>query len=479
MKSCLISVVSKSSLLLLLFSILNQSAISQDLDDSLNSQIEEISTLESPFTEYFNPLSSSEAQKNYDGINQNGRITATTSVPNNRPINDSRVSDPHYMLSSAAIDTINGIIKLVESETGYQMAVVCLNSIGDNNPNAFGTELFNLWGIGEAGKDNGFLMLVINDVHRVEFINGRGTEVVLSDLAGENIRQNEMIPYFKKNDYVTGVIRGLQAVSEVFYGVSDYTNPSSTQNESVDYSGLDNYYDYAYSGPPWYEHGLFLTYLLIGCILMCINLLFLGLCFLTRNLHKRYHVLKFFNLLIFPIVFPIPLLIMYFINKKIMERWRNTERFSEVSGMYMFKLDEKSDNEFLKSGQIKEEEIKSIDYDVWITPDKADTLILAYKKWFSKFRKCPSCKFKTYFKEYDRVISAATYSSSGTGERCYSCKSCGHTKITTYTIPMKTRSESSSGGSYSSGSSGGGYSGGGGSSYGGGSSGGGGGGSSW
>ena len=101
-----------------------------------------------------------------------------------------------------------------------------------------------------------------------------------------------------------------------------------------------------------------------------------------------------------------------------------------------------------------------------------------------KYRKCPKCKRITYTKDYDRVITSATYSSSGTGERKYSCKNCNHVKITRYTIPRKTKS-SSGGGGYS----GGGYSGGssysssssssGGSSWGGGSSGGGGGGSSW
>ncbi|MEO9531118.1 MAG: TPM domain-containing protein [Crocinitomicaceae bacterium] len=433
------------------------------------------------FESYFEPISSSEAEANFAAINTGGVIDDYKNVPDPRTgkVDYSQVSDPHFMLSESAIDTLDKIMKRVEDETGYQMAVVCLNSIGDNNPNMFGTDLFNHWGIGNAGEDNGFLMLVINDVHRVEFINGRGTEIVLTDLQGEDIRQNEMIPHFRENDYVTGIIRGVQCVADVFNNTStEYNVPPVSNNTSSNYS-YDSGPSYTFTPLAWYEEGLGAVYVMIIFILTGIYLIVLLISFFIKDLHKRYHTLKFFTILIIPILFPIPFLILYFLNRHLMNRWRDTERISEKTGIYMHKLDEQSDDKHLSHGQIKEEQVKSIDYDVWVTDVEGDVLVLAYKKWFSKYRKCPKCSHKTYFKEYDRTISAATYTSSGTGERCYSCKSCGHSKITRYTIPRKQKSSSSSSGGYSSSSSGGSYSSGSSSSWGGGSSGGGGGGSSW
>ncbi|MCB0729341.1 MAG: hypothetical protein KDD00_17895 [Ignavibacteriae bacterium] len=67
---------------------------------------------------------------------------------------------------------------------------------------------------------------------------------------------------------------------------------------------------------------------------------------------------------------------------------------------------------------------------------------------------------------------AATYTSTGKGQKTYTCKHCGDITYSTFTIAMKTASS----GSGSGGSGGGG---GGGGSFGGGSSGGGGAGSSW
>ena len=485
MKLSRISTIIRTGFIFLFF--VSSQAIAQDNDSlEVDSTIVETDP-SSPFESYFEPLSSSEAEQYYNEINTSGKINNYRNVPNNRISNDSRISDPHFMIGDPWQDSLDAILKMVENETGYQMAVVCVNSIGDNDPTTYAHDLFNHWGIGESGKDNGFLCLVINDIHRVEFANGYGTEQVLSDLQGEDIRQNEMIPHFKNNDYTTGIFRGMQAVADVFYGVPpDYYSEIETSTDS-DYSS--DYYEYedeSYSRS-LSERPLLMFYIRLGILLTGIWLIVLIISFLVKDLHRRYHLLKFFTLLIFPILFPVPFLGLYFLNKWLMNKWRNTERFSHSTGEFMIKLSESEDDEFLKKGQIKEEALTSIDYDVWVTPDReSEILVLGYKRWFTKYRKCPKCKYKTYNKDYDRVISAATYSSSGTGERKYSCKNCSHSKITRYTIPKKTKSSSggysSSGSSYGGGSS---YSSGssssssGGSSWGGGSSGGGGGGSSW
>jgi uncharacterized protein len=159
-----------------------------------------------------------------------------------------------------------------------------------------------------------------------------------------------------------------------------------------------------------------------------------------------------------------------------LEKWRNQVRFSKKTGLEMRKLSETDDDKYLEKGQVTEEQVKSVDYDVWITDEPDDIEILSYKTWFSKYSSCSACGYRTWYLVYDKTISAATYSSSGSGERKKACAHCKHQDITRYTIPQLQRSSSSGGSSYSSG---GGYSGGGGGSWGGGSSGGGGSSSSW
>lgn len=428
---------------------------------------------------YFSGLSQSEIDKNFGAINTSGKITDINAVPNAREINNSHITDPHFLLNDFAEDTINSLLDALEDSLGYQVAVVCMNSIGDNDARTWGTDLFNLWGIGSKETENGLLMLLIHDIHGIDFITGRGTEGVLTDIDCYNIQQQEMVPHFKNNDYATGMIRGTQAVCDFFYG-SPPIYSSSSSSEANDYD--DSYYDdynYNYESRGFFQSEFFRFYAIATILLSAAWLIVLILCFFISDFHKRYHALKFFTLMVWMFIFPVPFLLIYFVSKGLMQRWRNTIRFSPTTGEELHKLDDHGEDKFLDKGQLVEEKVKSIDYDVWVSYSGKEVLILAYKKWFSKYNKCSQCKFKTYFKEYDRTISAATYSSSGTGERKYKCANCGHSKVERYTIPRKTRSSSGSSGGYSGG--GGGYSSSssGGSSYGGGSSRGGGSGSRW
>ena len=138
----------------------------------------------------------------------------------------------------------------------------------------------------------------------------------------------------------------------------------------------------------------------------------------------------------------------------------------------MRKLPEEEEDDYLEKGQITEEDINSVDYDVWVTDNADDILVLRYEKRYSKYGSCPECAYKTYYKSHSEVTKSATYSSTGTRELTFTCKNCNYSHIELETIPMKTRSSegggSGGGGSWSGGSSGGGGSWGGGSSGGGG-----------
>jgi uncharacterized protein len=184
---------------------------------------------------------------------------------------------------------------------------------------------------------------------------------------------------------------------------------------------------------------------------------------------------------IYMIFFPLPFILIRFIFIKLrLFKYRNHARFSKINGKELFKKSEQADNLFLKKGQIVEEEIKSVDYDVWVTEDESDILVLPYYKLSSRYKKCPQCSYLTYYKSHTKVIKSATTSSTGLRRETHECKNCNYKKTSDIVIPKRQKTSSSSFSSSSSGSSFGGSSSSfGGSSFGGGSSGGGGGGISW
>ena len=171
------------------------------------------------------------------------------------------------------------------------------------------------------------------------------------------------------------------------------------------------------------------------------------------------------------ILFPVPMLFHFFQYLSRKKFYRNHPRDCKMCGMALQKLDEKADDLYLTKKQVKEEELGSVDYDVWVCSKCQMTEEWNYVNRFSKYKPCPKCNTRAFFKESDRTLTSATYTSTGTGQITERCKFCDYVDISTYTIAKLTPPSSSSGSSGSSNSSSG--------SWGGGSSGGGGASSSW
>ena len=79
-------------------------------------------------------------------------------VSNPQAINNTWVMDSANMLSESAEAELNQMIAELEETNGSEIAVVTvLDTQGSTSPKAFATELFNAWGIGKEGADNGVL----------------------------------------------------------------------------------------------------------------------------------------------------------------------------------------------------------------------------------------------------------------------------------------------------------------------------------
>jgi uncharacterized protein len=129
----------------------------------------------------------------------------------------------------------------------------------------------------------------------------------------------------------------------------------------------------------------------------------------------------------------------------------------------MHRLDEQQDDAYIEKGNIAEESIGSVDYDVWLCDDK-HSVIESYQGK-SPAAACSQCHYRTYRVTDTRTLYSATTVSTGMREITHTCANCQYTKIDNVVIPViATSSNRSSGGSSgrSGGSFGGGRSGGGG-----------------
>src|SRR5690606_9104099 len=88
-------------------------------------------------------------------------------------------------------------------------------SIGDEIPKDYAHQLFNNWGVGKAGKDNGLLLLVVIDQRRIEVETGYGMEPVLPDAMVKNVQLVDMIPHFKEGNPNSGILKGVETYCRI------------------------------------------------------------------------------------------------------------------------------------------------------------------------------------------------------------------------------------------------------------------------
>ncbi len=378
-----------------------------------------------------------------------------STVPDPKQNGSGYVSDPAGVITPDEAASINALCRELEQSSTAQIAVVLLPSIGEDNPKEFATRLFRAWGIGQADVDNGLLILTVLDQRRTEFETGDGLEGVLPDILCYRIGMQELVPFFKQDEYGKGLIAATRRFKQ------QLEQPENL--EEIRSSGREGYSPVPGTPRPL---GWYIVATLVFLLFLAVWLIYSN--YSKQELYDRYLMVRKVYSWIFILLFPLPYLIIYFLLRRRLRQLRDQQRFSRKNGKPMRKLSESEDDRFLEAGQITEEEIEAVDYDVWVTEEEDDVLILRYDKRWSKYKSCPKCRYKAFHKAESRTLRQATYAHSGQREVIHQCKNCHYSKRQLFTIPKKTRS-----------SSGGGFSGGGGSSWGGGSSSGGGAGVSW
>lgn len=138
------------------------------------------------------------------------------SVPNVRlQDKNNHVSDPDKVLSAEAVAAVNRAAAALEQKTGAEMAVVVLKNVGDNDARAFATDLFQHWGLGKKGRDNGLLVLLVTDPpeRSIIFETGYGLEGILPDVICYRLQQRYMVPDFRQGNFSAGMVKGVEATA--------------------------------------------------------------------------------------------------------------------------------------------------------------------------------------------------------------------------------------------------------------------------
>ncbi|MCD8030644.1 MAG: TPM domain-containing protein [Bacteroides sp.] len=137
------------------------------------------------------------------------------------------VSNPTGILSQQAVTEINRILYNLEDSTGIQTVVIAVPSIGEADCFNFSHQLLNQWGVGQRGKNNGLVILLVTDQRCVQFYTGYGLEGDLPDAIAKRIQTVDMLPYLRENKWDEAMVAGVRAVYNRLQG----TDVNTGQNE--------------------------------------------------------------------------------------------------------------------------------------------------------------------------------------------------------------------------------------------------------
>lgn len=305
---------------------------------------------------------------------------------------DPYVNDYAEILTSAQEQEIAAKLADLRQNRDIEMTVLTIERRADYGQNVtneiFATNLFNRWALGDRNRNDGILFLVsrLDREMRIEVGSGYGAT---KDVPLKKIIDRVIIPEFRLNTYDTGIINGVDHTIREIAGVwPDQYNANIVTRKWTDFR-------------IWAGGFIFVLLAPIGWFI-----------------YRAYHATQ-----------------------------RRRPRRCPIDGSSMPRVLDEYEHKHLTAGQIKEEELASREYDVWICRECDHVTIHGFRRWFSKQKLCRKCGYHTLESYSSAVTQNPTRHSTGERRTDFKCNHCDEHYSVFKILPMISDSDSYGGGS--------------------------------
>ena len=390
------------------------------------------------------------------GLLQPVRAGQVEEIPNPMETAGLYVQDSGSVLGAEYIELINGICQTLYEKTSTDLAVVTIQSLHGITIEEFSLRLFERFGLGEKGKDNGLLILFARDDREVRMEVGYGLEDRVTDADASRLLDEHAIPFFKEGLYGRGLFTTAKKTAEFISSTLGESlgieEPGTLPAEPVPTANL------ADITRPIEKPGPITIALLYTAAIF--GFIFFGFVFILLRMHTKksksarekaargqdsFLAIMWIAAVFGPIVLAnvfganIPLLlaavaapILSTVGMLKGINWLRRKASSYRANCLdcnreMNLLDDKADDDYLSIEEQAEEKAGGLEYEIWICPNCGTSRSIVVKR--GKARKCPRCKRRT-LKTFTKTMKAATKSSRGLLRILEKCKNpkCGYSK---------------------------------------------------
>ena len=162
--------------------------------------------------------------------------TALTAAPD-FPTLTGRVVDEAGILSPTFENEISAQLGAHEQSTTNQIVVVTLQSLQGYDIADYANQLFRHWGLGQKGRNNGVLLIVVPNERKLRIEVGYGLEGALTDAESHSIIERVIKPAFRQGNFEQGIRAGVGAVLAAIEGEYQATPPVTATGDETSIIG--------------------------------------------------------------------------------------------------------------------------------------------------------------------------------------------------------------------------------------------------
>src|SRR6202050_5173298 len=133
---------------------------------------------------------------------------------------ESRVTDVTGTLTAAQQAELEQKLADFEARKGAQIAVLLVATPHPEEIEQYSIRVKDAWKLGRKNIDDGALLILAKDDHKLRIENGYGLEGVLTDAASNRIIEDTMVPLLRQGQYFAAISAGVDQMMRLIDGES-------------------------------------------------------------------------------------------------------------------------------------------------------------------------------------------------------------------------------------------------------------------
>lgn len=134
------------------------------------------------------------------------------------PVPDGGVLDLAGLVPDADEDRLRTLIRDIRAETGVELVVITMERMADHGGGgqsleAYATRLFNHWGLGDAKRNDGIMLLVASGDRATRIELGAGYSSTY-DIRAQKVVDKAMLPNFRERQMAKGILAGVTGIQD-------------------------------------------------------------------------------------------------------------------------------------------------------------------------------------------------------------------------------------------------------------------------